>query len=218
MSSMFALDAINTVRFKGRYPLFPIKGFDVRFKSAGRSETQQPQVSQFLNDFKPAIPGEGSNVIYQLDDAFRTDFKDFSNLVKKERYQFQDWAVQQIGMIPNSKKSRDGGIDGEAELRDDPYDAYSKVALTQVKSNSRNWRADVERFCYTLDKKSAACGVFITLNPIGRRSLVHKIAVEQGNITVGSSVYPRLQLWSIKEFYEDSILPNLPPLVSSHEN
>ncbi len=167
---------------------------------------------------KTKLTGTSRNVIYQLYDAFHTNFEAFSHLVNRERYQFQNWAVQQIGMIPNDKKSGDGGIDGAGELKAAPYDAYSKVALTQVKSNSRNWRADVERFCYTLDNESAACGVFITLNPIGRRSPAHKIAAEQGNITVGSSVYPRLQLWSIQEFYENDILPNLPPLVNPYED
>lgn len=214
--SIFALDAINTIRFKGRYPLLPIKGFSASFKRAERSETQQ-QASQFPNDFKPAISGEDSNVIYQLDDAFRTNFKIFSNLVKKERYQFQNWAMQQIRMIPNSKESHDGGIDGLGELMKDPEDYYGNFALAQVKSG--NWELDhVKAFCWTLDDNKAACGVFITLNPIGRRSPAHKIAAEQGNITVGSSVYPRLQLWSIKEFYEDGILPDLPPLVNPYEN
>ena len=215
--SMLALDAINTVRFAKKYPSLPIKGF---VKSTQQDGVQQmePQVQQFPINFEPLKSKKDSDIIYHLDDTFKNNFEAFSRLVKKEAYQFQDWAVQQIGMIPNSKKSRDGGIDGAVELKDAPYDAYKKVVLAQVKSNSRNWRADVERFCYTLDNESAACGVFITLNPIGRRSPAHKIAAEQGNITVGSSVYPRLQLWSIKEFHEDDILPNLPPLVNPYEN
>ena len=213
--SMFALDAINTVRFKGRYPLLAIKGFGASFKRVERSETQQPQALQFPNDFKPAIHGEDSNVIYQLNDAFRADFKVFSNLVKKERYQFQNWAVQQIRMIPNSKESHDGGIDGLGKLMKDPEDYYENFALAQVKSG--NWDLDhVKAFCWTL--KNAACGVFITLNPIGQRSPAHKIATELGNITVDNVTYPRLQLWSIKEFYEDGILPNLPPLMNLYEN
>lgn len=215
--SMFALDAINTVRFKGRYPLLPIKGFGASFKRAERLEAQQPQPPQFPNDFKPAIPGEDSSVIYQLDDAFRTNFKVFSNLVKEERYQFQDWAVQQIGMIPNSKESHDGGIDGACELVNVPEDYYENFALAQVKSGK--WDLDhVKAFCWTLVDNNAACGVFITFNPIGQRSSAHKIAEELGNITVDNVTYPRLQLWSIKEFYEDGILPNLPPLVNPYEN
>ena len=217
--SMLALDAINTVRLKERYPLLPIKGFGTDFKPVERLESQRPQAPQFPHDFKPAAPGEDSNVIYQLDDMFHTDFEAFSLLVQKERYQFQDWAVQQIGMIPNFKKSGDGGIDGASGLVNAPEDYYESLALAQVKSGkSRNWRANVERFCHTLDEVGAACGVFITLNPIGRRSPAHKIAAERGNITVGNVTYPRLQLWSIKEFYENSTRPNLPPLVNPYKD
>ena len=218
--SMLALDAINAVRFKGRYPPLPIKGFvGDSFKLSEQSETQQSQASQFPNNFKPATLKEDSDVIYQLDDAFRTDFKVFSNLVKQERYQFQDWAVQRIGMIPNSKKSGEGNIDGAGKLVNVPYDNYEGIALAQVTSKkSRNWRADIERFCYTLESGNAACGVFITLNPIGQRSPAHKIAAEQGNITVDNATYPRLQLWSVKEFFETGTRPNLPSMVDPYKN
>lgn len=218
--SMLALDAINTVRFKGRYPALPIKGFvDDSFKSSEQSETQQSQVSQFPNNFKPATLKEDSDVIYQLDDAFLTDFKVFSNLVKQERYQFQDWAMQRIGMIPNSKKSGEGNIDGAGKLVNVPYDNYEGIALAQVTSKrSRNWRADIERFCYTLESENAACGVFITLNPIGQRSPAYKIAEGFGNITVDNVTYPRLQLWSVKEFYETGTHPNLPPMVDPYKD
>ena len=217
--SMFALDVINTSRLADKYPSLPIQVFRPDLKTTERSEIQQLSSVQFPNDFKPIVPGEDSDIIYQLLNAFKNDFEAFSNLVKEERYQFQNWAVQQIrGMMSNRKKSKDGNIDGLGVLVEAPYDYYEKIALIQVKSNSRNWRADVERFCYTLDKKNAACGVFITLNPIGRKSPAHKIAEGQGNITVGSSVYPRLQLWSIKEFFDDNEnLPDLPPLVNLFE-
>lgn len=217
--SMFALDAINTVRFKERYPPLPIKGFGTGFKRIERLEVQQPQAQQFPNDFKPASPREDSDVIYQLDEAFRTDFKVFSNLVKQERYQFQDWAVQRIGMIPNSKKSREGNIDGAGKLVNVPYDTYEGIVLAQVTSEkSRNWRANIERFCYTLESKNAACGVFITLDPIGQKSSAHKIAEELGNITVDNMTYPRLQLWSVKEFYETGTRPNLPPMIDRYKD
>ena len=216
--SMFALDAINTVRLKGRHPFLPIKGFGDNFKPAELAENQQPQVLKFPNDFKPITLGEDSDVIYQLDDVFHTDFEVFSHLVQKERYHFQNWAVQQIRMIPNSKKSHDGGIDGAGGLVNAPEDYYESFVLAQVKSNSRNWRADVERFCHTLDSENAACGVFITLNPIGHRSPVHKKVNEFGNITVGNATYQRLQLWSVKEFYETGARPHLPPMVDSYKD
>ena len=216
--SMFSLDVINTVRFKRRYPSLPIKGFGDSLKPVEPVETQQPKTPQFPNDFKPATLGEDSDVIYQLDDVFHTDFEAFSCLVQKEPYRFQDWTVQQVQMIPNSKKSRDGGIDGAGSLVNASEDYYESFALAQVKSNSRNWRADVERFCYTLDNKNAACGVFITLNPIGTRSPAHKIADEFGNITVDNATYPRLQLWSVKEFFETDTRPNLPSMVDPYKD
>ena len=215
--SMFALDVINTNRLAGKYPPFPIKRFRSAFKATERSEIPQFPSVQFPNDFKPAAPGEDSDFIYQLRDAFHSDFDAFSDLVKKEPRQFEKWAVQQIEMIPNSKGSRDGGIDGAGELMENPADCYENFALAQVKSG--NWDLDhVKAFCWTLDDNNAACGVFITLNPIGTKSSAHERAAGLGNITVGGRNYPRLQLWSIKEFFDSGTLPNLPPLVNPYED
>ena len=178
--SMLALDAINTVRLKERYPRLPIKIFDSSFKPAEQSETQQ--APQFPHDFKPTAPGGDSTVIYQLKDAFGTDFDAFSDLVKKERYQFQNWAVQQIGIGPNFKKSGDGGIDGASGLVNAPEDYYESLALAQVKSG--NWELDhVRAFCHTLNDNNAACGVFITFCPIGGKSSAHKMAEKLGRET-----------------------------------
>ena len=219
--SMFALDVINTGRLAGKYPPLPIKGFCPDLKTTQRSEIQQSPSVQFPNDFKPAAPGEDSDIIYQLREAFKNNFELFSDLVKKEkeRHQFQDWAVQQIGLIPNSKKSGEGNIDGAGKLVNVPYDNYEGIALVQVTSKkSRNWRAEIERFCYTLESKNAACGVFITLHPIGTRSPAHKIAEDFGNITVDNATYPRLQLWSVKGFYETGTRPNLPPMIDPYKD
>ncbi len=220
-TSMLALDVINTVRLLGKYPSLPIKGFHPFFESDRHTSVQQMHSprQQFPIDFEPANSEKDIEIIYQLKDAFHNDFKAFSHLVKKERYQFQDWAVQQIGMIPNRRKSSDGNIDGAGELVDAPYDNYQKIALAQVKSGkSTNWKADIERFCYTLDSENAAYGVFITLHPIGAKSPAHKIVEQLGNITVGNKTYPRLQLWSVEEFYVNGTRPNLPPLVDPYMN
>ena len=215
--SMFVLDVINTGRLAGKYPPLPIKRFRPDFKTTKRSEIQQFPSVQFPNDFKPAAPGEDSDIIYQLRETFYSDFEAFSDLVKEERKQFEKWSVRQIGMIPNSKESHDGGIDGAGELMKNPEDYYENFALAQVKSG--NWDLDhVKAFCWTLVDNNAACGVFITLNSIGQRSSAHKIAEELGNITVGGDTYQRLQLWSIKEFYENGTLPNLPTLVNPYED
>ena len=218
--SILALDAINTIRFAGKYPPLPIKT-NGSIKSGRKVGIQQlgPQGRKLPIDFEPAESGKDSDIIYHLNEAFRNDFEAFSELVKEERYQFQNWAVQQIRMMPNRKKSGDGNIDGVGELAKALYDKYEGIALAQVRSGrSSNWRADIERFCYTLENNNAACGVFITLNPIGIRSPAHKLAEEFGNITVDNTIYPRLQLWSMKGFYETGTRPNLPALVDPYKD
>ena len=217
-TSMLALDAINTVRFAEKYPPLPIKGF-VKSTQQDSVQQMQPRVQKFPVNFEPLKSKKDFDIIYHLNDAFKNNFEAFSRLVEQERYQFQDWAVQQIGLIPNRKKSGEGNIDGAGKLVNVPYDTYEGIALVQVTSKkSRNWRAEIERFCYTLESEDAACGVFITLYPIGPRSPAHKIAEELGNITVDNVTYPRLQLWSVKEFYETGTRPNLPPMIDPYKD
>ena len=191
--SVFALDVINNVRFAGKYPPLPIKG----------------------------IP---------------TDFDSAERLAQTNPFEFQKWAVWQIGMMPSVKQTNDGGIDGKGILLNKPVvtsgrgegqalalrdseSEWTEFAYAQVKGGkSRSYVTEVEAFCHVLNDNNAACGVFITLRPIGKRSRVHSVAERLGSIAIGNATYPRLQFWSIQEFYTHGTRPNLPPLVAPYKD
>ena len=148
-----------------------------------------------------------------------TDFDSAERLAQTNPFQFEKWAVWQTGMMPNVRQTGDSGVDGQGVLVATPEEGYTALTLAQVKGGKvRSYAADVERFCYTLTERNAACGVFITLRPIGKRSTVHATAGKFGRITIGNATYPRLQFWSIQEFYAHGTRPNLPPLVDPYKD
>ncbi len=157
----------------------------------------------------PALPIKG----------IPTDFDSAERLAQTNPFQFEKWAVWQTGMMPNVQQTSDSGIDGQGILGMSPEEDYTALTLAQVKGGKqRSYVADVERFCYTLIERNAACGVFITLRPIGKRSRVYATAGRLGTITIGNATYPRLQFWSIQEFYAHGTRPKLPPLVDPYKD
>ncbi|MCS1409492.1 MAG: DNA adenine methyltransferase YhdJ [Verrucomicrobia subdivision 3 bacterium] len=132
------------------------------------------------------------------------------------RFKFERWAINKIpGMVPNIKQTGDGGIDGEGYLLTEPVEHTRKV-IAQVKSG--NTTADqIRAFCHVIREQKAAAGVFITLKPISDNRTLKKNKTELGTFRLkgaSSDTYPRLQAWSMKEYFDDRRrnLPNLPPL------
>ena len=149
-----------------------------------------------------------------------TDFDSAERLAQTHPFEFQKWAVWQTGMMPSVKQTNDGGIDGKGILLNKPVEGeWTEFAYAQVKGGkSRSYVTDVEAFCHVLNDNNAACGVFITLLPIGKRSRVHATAARLGRITIGNATYPRLQFWSIQEFYAHGTRPKLPPLADPYKD
>ena len=65
-----------------------------------------------------------------------------------------------------------------------------------------------------LEREQAAMGVYATVNPI-RASGAHAEAAKRGNLKLGATEYPRAQLWSIQDYF-DNRLPVLPALADPY--
>ncbi len=126
-------------------------------------------------------------------------------------FDFEGWAVTRIpGMALNEHQRGDGGIDGRGMLLAAPADHDSSLALAQVKSGAGFALADLRDFLHVVNRENAALGVFITMNPVTSRA-ARAEAAAMGEVTVGAERYPRVQLWSIKDYFEGR-RPELPSL------
>ena len=143
-------------------------------------------------------------------DGIPTDMESAKKLAREKPFHFEAWAVTRIpGLAANDVKRGDRGIDGRGMLVTKPAGATSNVVLAQVKGG-RFQLSHLRDFLWVLEREKALFGVFITLEPVASAQAKSEMA-RLGEITVGASVYPRVQSWSIQDYF-DGRLPQLPPM------
>ena len=129
-------------------------------------------------------------------------------------FDFEKWAVCRIpGIAPNDKQVGDGGIDGRGILLQKPKNHDSKLVLAQVKGGKHKIDA-LKAFLNVIDSNKAAMGVYITLSPIKSHN-AHSAIGEKGKIRYGVLEFPRAQLWSIENYFENQP-PKMPPLADPY--
>ena len=142
--------------------------------------------------------------------GFPVDLRSAELLASESPFAFEKWAITRIpGMVPNEVQVGDGGIDGRGTVFH-----TNELVLSQVKGGRRVSVENVRSFCHVLEKEKAGFGVFTTLEPLnspGAKASVGGI----GTYRLGASTYPRAQLWSIADYFEDK-LPRLPPLADPY--
>ena len=145
-----------------------------------------------------AIPAEG--IPFDLESARK--------LATEQPFNFESWAVTRLrGFVPNIKQIGDGGLDGRATLAQVPENFNSRLALAQVKGGKYTLSV-LRDFVGVTHRDKAAIGCFITLEPITSRAARQEV-LEMGKIRVSGYTYPRMQLWSIREYF-DGNLPMMP--------
>ena len=131
-------------------------------------------------------------------------------LAREKPFDFESWAITRLpGFVPNTKQVADGGIDGRAYLADMPIDWDSKLALAQVKGGKFSL-SGLRDFIGVTKRDQAALGCYVTLKPVKTKSAKMEM-INTGKIQVGISSYPRMQTWSIQEYFDDR-LPRLPTM------
>ena len=140
---------------------------------------------------------------------------DARKLAAEKPFDFEAWAVTRIpGLAPNERKRGDEGVDGRGRMLDQPADYESKLVLAQVKGGRSFHLGQFRDFLHVMERESAACGVFITLSPV-TSGQARALAAEAGEVTVGAERYPRVQLWSIADYFEKR-RPHLPVLTDPY--
>ncbi|HEX7343505.1 MAG TPA: DNA methyltransferase [bacterium] len=137
------------------------------------------------------------------------DIESTRALAAENRYQFQYWALGQVGARPwgiAKKKGPDTGIDGVRYFIDDSTQRL-KSLLVQVKSGLV--RADqIRDFRGVLEREKAEMGLFITLEDPTQP--MRKEAASAGiyRSEMHRKDYPRIQILTIEELLKDAHRPN----------
>ena len=136
------------------------------------------------------------------------DLRSAEKLAREKPFDFESWAITRLpGFVPNTKQVADGGIDGRAKIARKADNWDSKDALAQVKGGKFSL-SGLRDFIGVTDRKKAALGCYVTLNPVNTPS-AREVITGLGKISVDSYPYPRMQTWSIHDYFDDR-RPRLP--------
>jgi DNA modification methylase len=130
------------------------------------------------------------------------------------RYQFQWWALDQIGATPrggDKKKGADGGIDGLITFSD--VGGALQSVVVSVKSGGVQVR-DIRELNHVVDRDKAAIGVLVTLEEPSKPMQDEAAQAGSWHSELFEKDYPKIQIITAKEILEDEKMPDLPPLIA----
>ncbi len=131
-----------------------------------------------------------------------TDYEGAAALAAEDKYQFQWWALGQVGARPaEQKKGADRGIDGRLYFHDDES-GQSKQIIFSVKAGGVSV-PQIRDLAGVLGREKAEIGVFITFEEPTKPML--REAAEAGLYKSGpldKASYPRLQILTIQQILD----------------
>ena len=147
------------------------------------------------------------------------DLHSARKLASANRLDFEAWAVTRVpGLAPNASKGSDAGIDGRGMLL--PFEGVGtaradvpRLVLGQVKSGKFSL-SQLRDFCNVVRRDHAALGIYITLDSKPTAAASRELA-GMGRVQVGSREYPKVQMWSIRDYFEQR-LPELPGMADPY--
>ncbi|MXY47391.1 MAG: site-specific DNA-methyltransferase [Chloroflexi bacterium] len=138
-----------------------------------------------------------------------TDIDGARRMARARPFDFEKWAITRIpGMVPNDTQVADRGIDGRGKLFVS-LEGSSSMVLAQVKGG-RFQASALRDFLGTIERENAPMGIFITLDRVSSPR-ARADAASKGVLQIGAQEYPVVQLWSIKDYFDDR-LPILPTM------
>lgn len=138
-------------------------------------------------------------------------------LAEEDRFQFQWWALSLIRARPyggeigskKGKKGADKGIDGLITFIDDNTGKVKRVII-QVKSGKVK-SGDIRDLVGTLDRESAAIGIFLTLEQPSRDMVTEAAAAGIYHSPGWNQNYPRVQILTVKGLLDGTMQLKMPP-------
>ena len=122
---------------------------------------------------------------------------------------FQDWWVLQFSALSPTfgKSGADFGIDGIAKYRSGKKGETINVGF-QVKATKNVGRPAMDNLLGVMEKHKYPIGIFLTVAEPSKDAL--EMVGEQGFVEIMGVKYPKIQVLTLKEFYENK-RPKLPP-------
>ena len=143
-----------------------------------------------------------------------TDMFSARKLARENPFNFESWAITRIpGFAPNTRQVADGGVDGMGKLANQPDNFDSRLALAQVKGGKFSL-SQLRDFIHVNNRENSALGCYVSLERDYTKH-ARTEAVKTGTIDFGINQYSRLNLWSIKEYFDGKPI-NLPQMMDPY--
>ena len=128
------------------------------------------------------------------------DLTGAQELARKDKYQFQLWALDKLGAQPvaGKKKGSDKGIDGVIPFFAGPKEDY-KRAIVSVKGGEHAGVAAVRDLKGVLDREKEPIGILLTLNPPTKDMITEAAASGFYESDFWTKKYPRVQIITVLE-------------------
>ena len=125
------------------------------------------------------------------------------DLWKRDKYQFEKWAVEMVDGFVTTRKSRDGGIDGRLYFPAGEADDLKAMKL-QVKGGTTVQIESLRALAGVIDSEDYPMGGFITRKTLGRmqRKNFLDFCRTKGEVEINGDSYPRLQILSVEEIFD----------------
>ena len=125
------------------------------------------------------------------------------DLWKRDKYQFEKWAVEMVDGFVTTRKSRDGGIDGRLYFPAGEDDDLKAMKL-QVKGGATVKIESLRALAGVIDSEDYPMGGFITRKTLGRMQKRNFLDFcrTKGEVEINGSSYPRLQILSVEEIFD----------------
>jgi len=128
------------------------------------------------------------------------------DLFKRNPFQFESWIVSELGFLPNEKQVGDKGIDGRGYVS-----GKSESVIVQVKGGKNVGPGAVRDLSGTVTEQKGLFGVLVIMeNAVLTKAT--KSALAQGMVEVDGKKYPKLQAFSVEDYFAKKRL-KLPPLL-----
>jgi site-specific DNA-methyltransferase (adenine-specific) len=152
-------------------------------------------ISLIERRLKDAFPG----IAYEVHGTPK-DLAGAVDLAKRDKYQFQWWAVGAIGARPwgGKKKGPDSGIDGILYFK--PDGKTTESALVSVKGGETVSVGAVRELHSVIEREKAKIGVLITA-ALPTRAM-EKEAAAAGFYKCDAGEYPRIQIITLAELFQ----------------
>ena len=159
-------------------------------------------ISLIEKRLKDAFPGVKYNV-----HGVPKDADGAADLSRRDKYQFQWWAVSLVDAVPfaGKKKGADGGIDGLIYFK--PDGKKTERAIVSVKGGDNVNVAMVRDLKGVLEREKAPIGLFISLVPPTKPMIAE--AASAGFYDTGFGKFARLQILTVQDLF-DGKKPHIP--------